>query len=408
MNTNPERLANTTTTDSARPAVLVVYHFFPHYRAGIIDELSKSEAYDYLFCGDSTDPTMSGIRAHAWKPGTRPIIVRSRYVWPGVLFQSQVVQLALTGRFDGFVFLGDPHFVTTWIAAILARLRRKRVLFWTHGWLRSADRSMKGRVRDAFFHLPHGLLLYGDRGKVIGIRRGFRAAALHVVYNSIPVMDHGRAECELRKLAQEARARVTSTAHEAVILCSGRVIADRRIDLLLEAIALLRKRGRGAHALLIGDGPDRAKLEVLAARLDVPVYWVGECYDSEQLAVWFSAADLSVIPHRSGLSVLQSLAYGTPVLTGDDPESEMPEWEAIQPGLTGGFYREGNVGSLADAIERWLSANPDRESVGHLCKASIDSRFNARHQAGVIERALRGDDAVDSAQVDREWSIDCR
>jgi glycosyltransferase involved in cell wall biosynthesis len=134
--------------------------------------------------------------------------------------------------------------------------------------------------------------------------------------------------------------------------------------------------------------------------------FVGECYEDRRLAEWFGAADLTVIPHRSGLSVVQSLAFGTPVLTGDDPESEMPEWEAIEPAVTGAFYRDGDVGDLARAIECWVATHQDREQLREVCKRGVVARhFNPEFQVNVIEAALSGRISVDSNMVLSDSSL---
>ena len=71
-----------------------------------------------------------------------------------------------------------------WLAAILGRLRGKRVYFWTHGW-QQHERGLKALVRNTFYRLAHGLLLYGHYAKMIGLSHGFDPDRMHVIYNSL-------------------------------------------------------------------------------------------------------------------------------------------------------------------------------------------------------------------------------
>jgi glycosyltransferase involved in cell wall biosynthesis len=96
-----------------------------------------------------------------------------------------------------------------------------------------------------------------------------------------------------------------------------------------------------------------------------------------------------------GLTAMQSLAYGTPVITHGDCERQAPEWEAIVPGETGAVFECGSAESLAGAVRDWLSRNPDREAVRKRCYGIIERYFNPHTQCQIIERAVAGKPAVE-------------
>ncbi|NDG63288.1 MAG: hypothetical protein EBY29_07445, partial [Planctomycetes bacterium] len=35
-----------------RPNVVVIYHFYPHYRSAVVEALARSEVADFTFVGD--------------------------------------------------------------------------------------------------------------------------------------------------------------------------------------------------------------------------------------------------------------------------------------------------------------------------------------------------------------------
>src|SRR5439155_1448825 len=105
------------------------------------------------------------------------------------------------------------------------------------------------------------------------------------------------------------------------------------------------------NVLLVGDGPEKESLQSMAARLRIPVKFFGACYDEATLARLTMVAHVTVSPGKIGLTAMQSLAYGTPVITHDDHTAQGPEWEAILPGRTGALFHAGDVRHLASVIK---------------------------------------------------------
>jgi len=244
--------------------VAVVYHFFAHYRAAIMQTLLASEAIDYFLISDLHEPSNE---IEAWEPP------KDRWRWSpcfrlgaNFIWQKGLLRLAMQPETDAIIFLGNANFLSTWCSAGLARLLGKRVLFWTHGWVRD-ERGLKRLVRNLFYRLAHGLLLYGNRAKAIGIRNGFPKENLYVIYNSLDY----RHQSELREAIE--RSRLSSIRNQffknaacPVLICTGRLNKLKRIDLLLDAMFLLLDEGLHTSLLLVGEGPEEAALRARAQR----------------------------------------------------------------------------------------------------------------------------------------------
>ena len=104
-----------------------------------------------------------------------------------------------------------------------------------------------------------------------------------------------------------------------LIISVGALIPRKGQRLAIEALGRLPE----ATLVLIGDGPDRAALESLAAAAGVRerVRFLGAIPHGE-VAQWMSAADVMVLPCSSeGLANVwvEALASGTPVVTSDIP-----------------------------------------------------------------------------------------
>src|SRR4029077_8245672 len=104
-----------------------------------------------------------------------------------------------------------------------------------------------------------------------------------------------------------------------------------------------------------GEGPERAPLEALASRLGISssVRFLGRV-DDETLVACYQAANVSVVPTVAlegfGLTVLEALACGTPVIATD--AGGMPEGLApLDPTL---IVPAGDAPSLAQRLETAL------------------------------------------------------
>jgi glycosyltransferase involved in cell wall biosynthesis len=291
--------------------------------------------------------------------------------------------------------LGNPYYLSTWISAIAARLTGKRILFWTHGWTRK-EAGPKAWIRKAFYKLSHGLLLYGHFGKMFGLAKGFRTDQLYVIYNSL---DYEK-QREIREhLPSESPILVKRELFKQpdwpMVICSARLTAECRFDLLLKAQAKLRDEGHPINVLLIGDGPRMSSLQLQASHLNLPVKFVGACYDERILARLTRAAHATVSPGKVGLTAMHSLAYGTPVITHDDGQAQMPEFEAIRPGRTGDFFRRDDVADLARVIRIWTSRDIPNPQTEADCYKIIDKFYNPAFQRRAIDRAVSGAPADD-------------
>ena len=101
------------------------------------------------------------------------------------------------------------------------------------------------------------------------------------------------------------------------------------------------------------------------------------------------AADLSVIPSGAGLSVIHSMVFGTPVLLHDRLEYHGPEWEAVEEGKTGFFYKYDDVNDLAEKMETALYPVPRKQGMEAACKQMIHERYNPHKQVNIFVDAVR-------------------
>ena len=372
----------------------VVYHFYAHYRAAVVEELARSTVADYEFLGDDRD-FQGSIKAATFSDRVRFRKCPCRQIKGPTMWQRGVIGAALGSRYDTIVFLSSPYWPATWIGALVARLRGKRVLFWGIGWI-AQPRKLKDRVRAAYYLLAHDLLLYGHNAKQIGIAEGFGPERMHVVFNSLNYAAQREAEAGLpADSVTQVRQRLFANPDRPMVVCTTRLVPHRRLDMLIEALRLLREEGIEANLALVGDGPERQALEAQARVAQVPTTFTGALYREEEIAPIMTAANILVAPGMSGLATMHALGYGVPVITHDDPFEQAPESEAIQAGVTGDLFRRGDVHDLARAMRPWLASPRPPRHVAEACRGIVARFYTPWFQRAAIDRAVLGREADD-------------
>ncbi len=119
-------------------------------------------------------------------------------------------------------------------------------------------------------------------------------ALSYVAPSPLGAIDHVRAA---------ARERRNALAGRKLFVCAGRLVQSKRIDRVIDYVA--SSKGHEAPVLVVlGDGPERARLEKVAARWQLDARFLGRRPRDEALA-WIGAADELVHASRAeGLSTV--------------------------------------------------------------------------------------------------------
>lgn len=368
---------------TARPIIDVIYTHFPHYREAVFRALAQDKDFDFRFFYDrdgiektiaSSDVKLPGGSLETKKLG-------------GVMIQPSVPAHLARTQAKAVILLGNPYIVTNWLGAIIFKLRGRRVMMWTHGWMNRHERGLKALIRNLFYQLADVLLVYGERAKQLGVEQGFAPERIFVIGNSLDY-------------AAQVRARAAAIGAADTVLAShglesgryfltvSRLVAGVGIEQAIEALSALDSK---VPFVIVGSGPERDRLERRAADLNVAVVFMGPLYDERDLAPLFLNALAVVSPRKVGLLAMHALAYGAPVITHGDLDRQMPEVEAIENGVTGSFFEYGDISGLAEVMRRYVNGNGTRVSREELVSrahAMIEARFTPESQVQRIKSAI--------------------
>ncbi|MFN2483791.1 MAG: glycosyltransferase family 4 protein [Candidatus Limnocylindria bacterium] len=136
----------------------------------------------------------------------------------------------------------------------------------------------------------------------------------------------------------------------------GRLIDEKRVDLLLGAIAQVRERRPALRCAIVGDGPARAQLEASAAARGVSdnVRFLGHLEERSAIDV-LRASMLFVLPSARegfGITVVEAMACSAVPIVVRGPHTAAP---ALVDHGVDGLVCDPTARAIADSIEELLS-----------------------------------------------------
>jgi glycosyltransferase involved in cell wall biosynthesis len=170
------------------------------------------------------------------------------------------------------------------------------------------------------------------------------------------------------------------------LVYAGRLLREKRIDLLLEAVARLE----GVGLAICGDGPDRGRLEDLVRRLGLEERVVFHGHLPTSVEVWrrIGASRIAVQPSSRegyGMFPLEAMAAGLPVVYCESSESALSE--LVEDGVQG-VRTAPDASSLAAALDRLLTGDRERRRLAENARRHAEG-FDWGAVAAVTEAVFR-------------------
>ncbi|MFZ5868299.1 MAG: glycosyltransferase family 4 protein [Thermodesulfobacteriota bacterium] len=199
--------------------------------------------------------------------------------------------------------------------------------------------------------VPNGRMKEQFRGRIQKLTR--------IIPNPLP--------SDLPATFQEFEMTVTLPAN--TIAAMGRLVRQKRFDLLLQAFAIVAAQ-RDCHLIIAGDGPLRSELESLRDRLGLSsrVSMPGTLPDPWPLLRQAKIFVVSSEVESFGIALCEAMACGLPVVSFDSPTGPR---DIIRDGVDGVLVPPLDVNALAQAMERLLD---DEAEAARLSARAIEVR----------------------------------
>jgi glycosyltransferase involved in cell wall biosynthesis len=264
--------------------------------------------------------------------------------------------------------------------AALAR-RRLRVVFTEQGRLSDAPPSPKRRIVNQLLgRLPGLTFAVSENLRQHMIAEGFPPHRVKVIYNAIEPGAVPTAE------ARAAVRRELGVAEDTVLVgTAARLDPVKDLPTLVEAVSLVRQAGRRAELLIIGDGPERPRIEEAIARtgLDRAAHCVGYRSDVRRL---LASVDIYVncsVSEGISLTILEAMASALPVVAtrvGGNPE-------VVHESVTGLLVPARDPTGLSDALGALSGSEAHRHALGMAGRTRVETLFAVAQMADAYLRA---------------------
>ena len=231
-----------------------------------------------------------------------------------------------------------------------------------------------GRVADFVYRSAGRVICVSERvRKGVENHPGIRARAT-VIYNGVD-----------SKLFYPATGELSTNT----ILSVGNLIPTKGHELLMRAIATLRKCDLRVRWEIIGDGPERQRLEQLGRELEVDgqVYFLGR-QSRSQVAEAMRRCTLFALPsYYEGLGCvyLEAMCSGKTVIGCRGQGID----ELVQHAVNGWLIGPGDLEELTESLATLLQKGGMRRRLGEAARKTILQSYTLDHQAAQLSALYR-------------------
>ena len=277
------------------------------------------------------------------------------------------------------------HHYSPYVYGLLASVLRPgvKLVFTEHGKLSDHRPSTKRRiVNPVLSRLRARVCAVSADLKQHMVAEGFPANRVDVLYNGI---DPGSRPTRADQSA--ARTALGIPNDSFVVGTVGRLDRVKNLSLFLEAHAVLAARQPNVHAVIIGDGPERAFLEDKAANLGTSksVTFTGYRHDVRALMASFDVYLNCSLYEGVSLTILEAMAAGLPVVA--TPVGGNPEVVVDQET---GLLVPARARSLAEAVLGLLHDPRRRRVMGDAARWRVIRHFSIARMVDDYARAYLG------------------
>lgn len=271
---------------------------------------------------------------------------------------------------DLVIVEANPRYLSTPKAAGWMHEKGRKVIGWGLGAPPHTSFWRK-MLRDRFLTQFDAMLTYSAAGAEQYRQAGFPAEKIYIAPNAVA----GRPTLHPPE-------RPTEFAGQPVVLFVGRLQARKRVDLLLRACARLQGDQK-PRVIIVGDGPERASLEAIAAEIYPHAEFTGE-KRGEDLDPYWACADLFVLPGTGGLAVQEAMSKGLPVMVA---EADGTQAELVRE-QNGWKLFPGDEEDLAARLAHALSDTARLRKMGRESYRIVSEEINLEKMVEVFIQAI--------------------
>lgn len=357
----------------------------PDYRLSVFDALARRIPGVEVFCGDTF---FSGdISTRADRKSWRRHVRNTFLMVHSLLWQHGVVQEL--AEHDVVICEYNPRILSTWVLLFRRKLAGRPTLLWGHIWGRRGALGWAAWVRRVMCRLSEGLICYSE-SQAAEMAERLPATPVFAAPNSCVT----KADCGAQPLDGVGN-----------VVYVGRLTKNKKVAVLLQGFArAVKSLPDGARLVIVGDGVERDRLHNLARESGIAdrVDFLGHISDVARLREIYASALVAVSPGYVGLSAIQCMAFGVPMLVSRlEPHS--PEIEACRENETCRFFDTDDASSLAKELMGFYSSAPNwmsrRPQIAEFTSSNYTAEQMAERFAAAVETSVPASHALPTAAI---------
>lgn len=304
-------------------------------------------------------------------------------------------------RFDPLALLrlrdelrkNDPDILHTWLFAANAYGRlcahsipRAKVVVsercidsWKAGWQLWLDRRLIARTNQLVGNSQGVVDFYRELGvpndKLVCIPNGIEcdAPTLSESPHQAPNESQTLEQPGVTSLRRQIRDELQLPPNAFVVGFIGRLAKQKRVEDIIWAVETLRQIRPQLHLVIIGDGPERERLERFARDVQCwnNVRFLGHRNDATRYLAAFDVFCLASTFEGMSNGVMEAMAASLPVVASDIP----PNRELVVPGETGFLYKPTDSVGIMQFVRRLIDEPHLAEEFGRSGRERICREF---------------------------------
>ena len=341
--------------------VAVTYRVCQHWRVPIFRRLAcKDNIILKMFYGDDINGTK--LVSFTNDPGfdheklsTAAIKIKSSGRTSYLLFSPHLFAKLKNFGPDVILAEGGSNFLNNFSVFLYKFIYDVPIVWWTLGELPGRKYSIMGKMyrylvrvmekkSDALLGYSSVAMNYFKRNKY----------DISKCFYSVNCVDTDKVFLEIEKLrpfVNELRKNLDLDGKK-VVLFVGALVREKRVEYLLSAFSLIKNKIPLARLLIVGDGEDRSRLELLAKEYHIENKCIFAGSVVKDVTKYFQLADIFVLPGLGGLAVSEALANGLPVICGQGDGCEV---DLVLNDVNGYRYSIDISSADCDSYISWLA-----------------------------------------------------
>jgi glycosyltransferase involved in cell wall biosynthesis len=278
------------------------------------------------------------------------------------------------------------HQYTPYVYGVLgAALTRTKVIYTEHGRFYPEQRRLKRLIVNPFLCLLTDYVTaisYATRDALVQFEK-FPVGKIHVVYNGID-------ERKYRGAEEEGLKESLGICDSAEVLGTvARLDAIKNQSMMLKALKIVHQTYPNTYLIIVGDGPERKRLESQAAAFGLSQYviFAGFKVDAHRFYRIMDIFLLTSFSEGTAMTLLEAMASGVACIATDVGGNR----EILEDNVSGVIVPSDDELTLAERICQLINDKKVRQKIGEAGTKRFYEKFTVDKMVKAYEKMYSGD-----------------